>query len=261
MIWPTTVLGVAVGLLLGRLPGALFGALVGQAIDRRLRLQHWRDLPKLLNKRLANKSTVDEQELLFLLLGRLAKSEGCVQESHIQMARGEMQRLQLDSNAQREAIIAFGHGKQVLDSLLQRSLAELVTRPQRGEALLRACWRMAWADAHLGLHEQALLLQWGSWLGFSTQQVKALGQDYQRETTNISATSQQSEYQKALRLLGVTANSTPAQIKRAWRKQLSLHHPDKLSGNQANQANLQQATERTRELHNAYRLIKQQRRF
>jgi len=243
-------------MLLGRLPGAVFGALLGQAIDRRWRLRSWRDLPRLLRGGLQASRYVDERELLFLLLGRLAKSEGAVQESHIQMARAEMQRLQLDKEAQREAIAAFGRGKNVLDSLLQRSLSELAMRPPLGEALLRACWRMAFADGYLGSREQALLLQWGGWLGFSAQKVKALGQDYQPQAANVC---RQVDYQQALKLLGVSESSSPAQIKRAWRKQVSLHHPDKQSGSSPER--LHEATERTRELHNAYRLIRQRRGF
>jgi len=255
MIWPATVLGAFIGLMLGRLPGALFGALLGQAIDRRLGLRHLRDLPKLLRAQTARKHDVDERELLFLLLGRLAKSEGAVQESHIQMARAEMQRLQLDVTAQRQAIAAFARGKNVLDYWLQRSLMALAMRPQLGEALLRACWRMAWADGYLGVHEQRLLLQWGGWLGFPAQKIRALGQDYQPQATGGA------DYRRALRLLGVTADSSPAQIKRAWRKQLSLHHPDKLGSRQASPGQLREATERTAELHKAYRLIQKQHGF
>jgi len=257
MIWPATVLGAFIGLLLGRLPGAVFGALLGQAIDRRLRLRSLRDLPRLLRGGWQASGSLDERELLFLLLGRLAKSEGAVQETHIQMARGEMQRLQLDKEAQREAIAAFGRGKNVLDSVLQRSLSDLCVRPQLGEALLRACWRMALADGYVGLREQALLLQWGDWLGFSAAQIKALGQDYQAQAPHRF--SSQIDYQKALKLLGVSESSSFAQIKRAWRKQVSVHHPDKLSSSSPER--LRQATELTRELHNAYRLIRQRRGF
>jgi len=258
VIWPATTLGAFIGLLLGKLPGALFGALLGQAIDRRLRLRRLRDVTALLRTRsTATSQIMNERELLFLLLGRLAKSEGAVQESHIQMARGEMRRLQLDECAQREAIGAFGRGKSVLDSLLQRSLTALACRPQLGEALLRACWRMAFADGYLGAREQALLLQWGLWLGFSAQRIKALGRDYQPEAASSIC---QVDYQKALKLLGVSESSSPAQIKRAWRRQLSLHHPDKLGGSVSAEC-LREATERTGQLHRAYQLIKKQRGF
>jgi DnaJ like chaperone protein len=68
-------------------------------------------------------------------------------------------------------------------------------------------------------------------------------------------------YQEALRLLGVTATTEPSVIKRAYRRLLSRHHPDKVAGSGASPAQVREATERTRELHNAYSLIRERRDF
>ncbi|MCY1280580.1 Co-chaperone protein DjlA [compost metagenome] len=263
MIWPATLLGGVAGLALASIPGALLGALLGQVVDRRLRLRGWRDLLAHLRGSAleAPAPELDERELLFRLLGRLAKSDGAVQESHIHLARGEMQRLQLDAAAQREAIEAFSRGKSAIDDL-KRPLVRLRRRRERGEALLRACWRMAWADQRLGPREQALLLQWGQWLGWNAEAVMALGRDYQPSgSAGGQPLARGGAYQEALRLLGVRADSEPAAIKRAYRRQLSLHHPDKLAGSGASPARLREATDKTRELHNAYRLIRERHGF
>ena len=68
-------------------------------------------------------------------------------------------------------------------------------------------------------------------------------------------------YQEAMRLLGVSATSEPAQIKRAYRRLLSRHHPDKIAGSGATAMQVREATDKTRELHNAYTLIRERRDF
>ncbi len=68
-------------------------------------------------------------------------------------------------------------------------------------------------------------------------------------------------YEQALRLLGVRADSDPQVIKRAYRRLLSKHHPDKQAGAGASALQVREATERTRELHSAYSLIRERRGF
>lgn len=100
MFWPLTLLGALAGLLLASIPGALLGGLLGQVLDRRLQLRSWADL----RLRMGGKPVLGEQELLFVLLGRLAKSGGAVRPAHIQQAREEMRRMQLDGPAQQRAV-------------------------------------------------------------------------------------------------------------------------------------------------------------
>jgi len=64
------------------------------------------------------------------------------------------------------------------------------------------------------------------------------------------------ELEAALQLLGVRRTDSLAQIKIAYRRQLSIYHPDKLIGAGAKPAQVQAATEKTRALHNAYALVR-----
>ena len=57
----------------------------------------------------------------------------------------------------------------------------------------------------------------------------------------------------------MTADSDVQQIKKAYRRLLSRHHPDKMAGSGAAPEKVREATEATRELHNAYALIRQRR--
>jgi DnaJ like chaperone protein len=169
-----------------------------------------------------------------------------------------MRALDLSEPAQRRAIAAFNRGKSEHDRL-RGYLRRLALQPHAAEGVLRACWRMVWADGRAGASERELLAQWGKWLGWTPQQVQALAIDY--EPQKLSRPASGVTYQEALRLLGVSATSEPSQIKRAYRRLLSRHHPDKIAGSGATPLQVREATDKTRELHNAYRLIRERRDF
>ena len=254
MWWPSTLIGAGAGFAVASIPGALLGALLGQAMDRRLRLEGWDDL----RERLGGRPALRDEELLFVLLGRLAKSDGRVVDGHIQQARQEMTRLDMAEPARLRAIAAFNRGKSG-KVRVGRYLQRIKQQPHAAEGTLRACWRMVWADGRADDAERDLIDLWGKWLGWTPQQLQALAADYTPERKPL--VNRGGSYQDALRLLGVTSTSEPSVIKRAYRRLLSRHHPDKIAGSGASPAQVREATERTRELHSAYALIRERRDF
>jgi DnaJ like chaperone protein len=254
MIWPGTVLGAGAGFAIASIPGALLGALLGQALDRRLALQSWAQL----RERLGGRTVPRDDELLFVLLGRLAKNDGRVVDQHIQQARVEMSRMDMSEPAQRRAIAAFNRGKEGRDSL-KGYLRSRQTQPHAAEGLLRACWRMAWANGKPSRGERELIVLWGKWLGWSAAKVEALAAEHEPARKPLASSG--NNYQQALKLLGVETDSEPAHIKRAYRRLLSRHHPDKIAGSGASQLQVRDATDRTQDLHNAYKVIKNRRGF
>lgn len=254
MLWPSTLIGAGAGFAIASIPGALLGALLGHAMDRHLQLHSWAHL----RERLGGRPVLRDDEVLFVLLGRLAKSNGRVVDGHIQQARHEMQRLEMGEPARHRAIAAFNRGKSGKDRL-GVYLRRMKQQPHTAEGTLRACWRMVWADGRLGRRERELLLEWGHQLGWSVRKIQALAQEYEPQRPNLSGAAL--GYQEALRLLGVEVQTEPSQIKQAYRRLLSRHHPDKLVGNGASPSEVRDATERTRELHQAYSVIRTKRGF
>ncbi|MCG6539560.1 DnaJ domain-containing protein [Pseudomonas sp. KSR10] len=255
MFWPITLLGALIGWLIASIPGALLGALLGQVLDRRLGLNSWARLRERMG---GDRALMQGDELLFFLLGRLAKSSGRISEAHIQAARQEMQRRRLNPAAQRLAIDAFYRGKSSGQGL-RDPLQRLKGRHDEAKGVLQACWRMARAQGQIDAREHELVMLWGRWMGWDSAAIAALdpsGGRRQGAPSNLGGA-----YEQALRLLGVRADSEPQAIKRAYRRLLSKHHPDKQAGAGATALQVREATERTRELHNAYTLIRERRGF
>ena len=61
---------------------------------------------------------------------------------------------------------------------------------------------------------------------------------------------------QAYKILGVSKNSSEAEIKKAYRRLMSQHHPDKLVSKGLPDEMIQLATEKTQEIRKAYDLIK-----
>ena len=61
-------------------------------------------------------------------------------------------------------------------------------------------------------------------------------------------------------MLGIPASASDEEIKKAYRRQMNQHHPDKLVAKGLPEEMLKIATEKTQEIKAAYELIKRSRR-
>ncbi|MDY7219910.1 molecular chaperone DjlA [Denitrificimonas sp. JX-1] len=247
-----TLLASLFGFLVAHIPGALLGLLVGSIIDHRLSLKSWQDLRDRLP--VFAQPHISAQQVLFMLLGHLAKSTGRVTAEHIQAARFEMQRLLLTDAAQKVAIAAFARGKACRLHELRGSLKLHYSTAEQTEKLLMAGWRMALAEGMPTAKQRRILHQCAQWLACPEDRFCRI--EAQALRGRLRPLRQRDELQAALELLGVSRADTWPQVKKAYRRQISAFHPDKLMGAGATLAQLDAATEKTRALHQAYEVAR-----
>lgn len=199
--------------------------------------------------RLAGQPFYSEIELTFRLLGLIANSHSNATPAHTQQMMTETEILRLSEQQIRIAIDAFSSGQQMTTDLVEASLRFFQGAKLAQEMILQSCWRMIWADKHLGVREYQLVHLWGYWLGWPRADIEQLGIAYRP----VYLTT---EHKQALLLLGVTADSSPTVIRQMYKKQLSRYHPDKIMGAGASPDKVNEATEQTTKIQEAYTLIK-----
>jgi DnaJ like chaperone protein len=241
------LIGAAAGLLMGGPVGALFGLVAGHSVDR----ARTAGRP---GARLSRDLLVD---VGFSLMGHVAKADGRVSEAEIAAADAWMRRLQLDAGQRRRAMDHFNAGKQpgfsVADTV-RRVRGQGRADPRAMRLLLEMLVAVATADGHLAPASRQALAGVLSQLGLPAALLEAvlgqagLGNGGQRRRP--SAPPLQQDYA----LLGVAAGAEPAVIKRAYRRLMSRHHPDKAGADAG-------ATARAQAINAAYRRIREARGF
>ena len=125
---------------------------------------------------------------------------------------------------------------------MQTALAERHLTPDKQKVLQKICQYLGFAPLnfsffeHLFNFEQAFRQQ-------SSQQQGHYQSSHYRHQLNL---------QDAYAILGISTSATPAEIKKAYRKQMSQHHPDKLLAKGLPEEMIKIATEKTQNIKAAY---------
>ncbi|MCK9488007.1 MAG: co-chaperone DjlA [Xanthomonadales bacterium] len=242
MKWPPALIGALIGLFLTRhWLGALIGALLAGPVLRTWR--SWRASPPTAR---ANSAL----GAVFSLLGQLAKADGRVCEREIAFCEQVIQRLNLDERGRRAAVNAFNTGKQPgFDAL--RSHVEL--RHARSQALvfLEIFVELALVDGQLHASEKQLLRRISWMLGVREWTLQRM-LDRRQPRSRPARPAEPDPYT----VLGVDRRASTDDIRRAFRKLMSRHHPDKLAAAGASPEAIALAQERTTQILAAWEQIK-----
>jgi len=238
--------------------GALFGLFVGSFIDR-IRAYGAGALNPLQN---AHRQAVF-LETLFISMGKLAKADGRVSQQEIDHTEAFMQKLGMTAAHRQQAIAWFKQGAEPgfdIGPTYQRFMSVNGQTRNLKYVLLVYLVVMALADGHLHSSEEAVLFDIAGRVGYDRatfQQLldMVLNQSHFAGGKATSATALDDAY----KALGVAKDSTDQEVKRAYRKQMSQYHPDKLIGQGLPEDMIAMATEQSKEIQHAYDLIKKSR--
>lgn len=267
MSWWGKLVGGAFGFVLGGPLGALIGAAVGHSLDHGLR--SLKELPP-------GGQTFDDRERIqtafftttFSVMGHLAKADGRVSPAEIRVARNLMDYLGLDAEMRRAAQRLFTEGKSA-DFPLTEVLEQFRRECRRSRDLVLMFVEIqvqaAYADGAISQPERRLLREVCRRLGVPEPALRHIEDmvqaqlHFRRRDRHRAPTNGGLALEDAYAILAVGPSSSDAEVKRAYRRLMSQHHPDKLVAKGLPEEMMKVATERTQEIKRAYDRIKQAR--
>lgn len=257
MSWWGKVIGGTLGFMAGGPLGALMGAAIGHNFDSGL------------SHNLNSGFNFNNQEQIqsafftatFSVMGCIAKADGQVSQQEIDMARSVMAKMQLNAEQQRAAMELFQQGKQdtfPLNDVIDQFKQVCVNRQTLLRMFLEIQLLAAFADGNFDTNEQHLLQNISRRLGFSQQEfnhIEALIRQQQHFAGSVHSSGNPAQLNQAYQVLAVDKNSDDKEVKKAYRRLMSQHHPDKLVSKGLPEEMIELATERTKEIRSAYETI------
>lgn len=252
----SVLLGALIGYSIARWDGLLIGVLAGYY------------LPPVLGRFAINTAKSKLQQLqgqfvesTFAVMGAVCKADGRVSAEEIRMAEQLFAQLHLSAEARDTARRAFNRGKSPgfdLDAELARFVQ--ATRGQRvlHQIFLQVQLSALAADGALHPAEREMLLRIGRGLGLSAaeiSQLEAMLRSGGGGGASAGGHSSRAALDDAYAVLGVAANASDTEVKRAYRRLMSENHPDKLAAKGLPESMRELAERKTRDITSAYRRI------
>ncbi|MEM6511781.1 MAG: co-chaperone DjlA [Pseudomonadota bacterium] len=261
MVWGK-ILGTLAGLATTKPIFALVGLVLGHQFDRGFAARYSSTDDAMSSPGRLPSGYV---QILFESMGHLAKSDGRVTEQEIRATRKVMHRLGLKPAAVRTAITAFDAGKRANYPLVAKATELKRLHARRRDLRLlfvRLLIEVSVSKPSVTGRERALIWDVCDALGIGRvelAQVEAMIRAQMGFRRSPAGDADAARVRAAYRTLGLAADASNDEIKKAYRRLMSRHHPDKLSGEQADEATIEAAEDKTREVRAAYELLKARR--
>lgn len=272
------ILGTIFGFMFGRILGAILGFVVGYFFDK----GYSQDFNQKggFSRFFTNQDQLKSQAIffhsLFSVMGHIAKADGQVSDAEIRMASALMEQMNLQGDVKKEAQQAFREGK-AADFPIKQIIKEFKDschgRRDILQVYLEILIQSAYVDGKLDKAEQVILEQVAEYLGFKQNDLLYLMSAFEAEMRfrqrggqsgaggRGSAANAQQSIDDAYKILGVSKQDDGKSIKKAYRKLMSEHHPDKLVSKGLPKQALELAKNKAQDIQSAYELIKETRGF
>ncbi|PWG64974.1 co-chaperone DjlA [Sediminicurvatus halobius] len=256
-LWIGKLLGAVFGYLAGGLLGGFIGLLVGHWFDRALG-------GGVLGRARRQVATAVFFRSAFVVMGHVCKADGRVTAAEIGAAERVMAHMDLNARQREQAIEFFRAGRDGeadLDEALRQFRRHCRGHVQLVRMFLEIQIQAALADGDLQDAEHEILRRIATALGLSEADFARLESMLGARAAGggPGAPAGEAELQRAYQTLGVSEDASDAEVKRAWRKLMSEHHPDKLVSQGLPEEMMRLAKERAQEIQAAYDTIKRAR--
>jgi DnaJ like chaperone protein len=256
MAWKGIVFGALIGLLLTKTAwGAALGAAIGHMLDPGARIGAASGRPTSVSGEFFRTT--------FEIMGFVAKSDGRVSEAEIDAARRLMQEFNLSPADVNAAIACFGVGKSAgydAELSIERLREACGLRHDLLRTFVELQLRAALAGNGLSPPARAILTRVAGRLGLSGLEFAHMEAGVRaRQTRDRGAgrsSSSGSSLAECYAELEVEATISDQEVTKAYRRQMSRHHPDKLVANGLPESMAQMAKEKTQRIQEAYEGIR-----
>lgn len=266
--------GIDTGVVIGALVGVVLGAIGGRYLYQKPHQQGaWEHSWEHSD---AATQTASQAFLTttFKVMGYLTKTKRQDAAKEIHAAQVIMGYLHLTPNQRRQAARWFARGKQpnfALDSVVQEFYNACQNHPRFIRKFIEIQLSIAYANGSPSPQQRTVLLHICTQLGFSNRLEEIETHIRHRSCHATSYTPPKNHryrhrlqpraartvlLQRAYGVLGLSHTATDEEVKRAYRRLISRHHPDKLMAQDASDEAMAKATEATRTVKDAYELIK-----
>jgi DnaJ like chaperone protein len=262
MMWHGKLIGALLGLLFSK--GNSWGIVVGVIIG------HYFDTMAMRGREgsASNPRVIQDAffRATFQVMGHVAKADGRVSEEEIRAARAVMNQFRLGEPEVRLAIDLFTQGKSgdfPLVDTVSRLAQQLNKRPDLRRMFVQIQLQAALWGGSMHAQVRLMLVRVCQGLGvseFELAQMEAILRMQRSSSSSSSSSGARAQrstdsLDDAYGVLGVTPAASDAEVTKAYRRQMSQNHPDKLAAKGLPESMKSVAEEKTKQIRAAFEAI------